>query len=91
MILKELQISLVLSSSLWLGAGLGKGNSFIFKTSILCLIFGNMKELNIYLRRDMKPFVGLLSFSDKSNPHYHSWASGPARSSHRNEELLPNV
>lgn len=40
----------------------------ILKTRILCLIFGNMKELNVYLGRDLKPFVGFLSFADKGNP-----------------------
>ena len=50
----------------------GKRGHLFFKTRALCLIFGNTKELNVCLRRDLKPFVGFLSFSDKGNPHRRS-------------------
>lgn len=34
----------------------------IFKKRFLCLIFRNMKELSVYLGRDLKPFVGFFEF-----------------------------
>ena len=49
-----------------------------------------MKALNVYLGRDLKPFVGFWSFSDKGSHTTLLRQSRAASSFPKNQEPFPN-
>ena len=58
---KELQIPLTLSSSLWLGAGLGKGDTY-FQDKNSVLNFGEYESTECLLGKGFETFCRLLEF-----------------------------